>query len=49
MLGSFGPFPGIRSLNATKQMFAGKTSAMSVEGYLEVVLFLMLLEREGET
>lgn len=26
-----------------------ETSAMSVEGYLEVVLFLMLLEREGET
>lgn len=39
MLGCFGPSARIGSLNATKQMFTEKTTAMAVEGYLEVILF----------
>jgi len=49
MLGCFGLSAKIGSQKTTKQMFTEKTTAMAVEGCLEIVLFLMLLEREGDT
>lgn len=49
MLGCFGPSVRIGSLSASKQMFTEKTTLVAVERYLEAVLFLMLLERDGDT